>query len=76
MSNDGEKIFVDASQPAMLRYEDRQVDCKTLQEAVLVWMRLPEDEREKATIRVSDGTIYDANEIDRLYIAPGTAHDD
>jgi hypothetical protein len=67
-------IYVDASQPATLRYEDQSVDFQTLEEAVSAWMRLSEDEREQATIRVNDGTIYDAKEIGRLYSAPGSKH--
>jgi hypothetical protein len=67
-------IYVDASQPATLRYEGHSVACHTLEEAVSAWMRLPDDEREQATIRVNDGTIYNAKEIGRLYSAPGTQH--
>jgi hypothetical protein len=67
-------IYVDASQPATLRYEGRSVDFHTLEEAVSAWMRLSDDEREQATIRVTDGTIYDAKEIGRLYSAPGAKH--
>jgi hypothetical protein len=37
-------------------------------------MRLSDNEREQATIRVKDGTIYDAKEIARLYSAPGPKH--
>jgi hypothetical protein len=67
-------IYVDASQPATLQYEGQSVDFHTLEEAVSAWMRLSDDEREQATIRVNDGTIYDAKEIGRLYSAPGPKH--
>jgi len=61
------KIYADASKPATLRYAGRSVDCYTLQEAVLEWMRLAETDRKQATIRADDGTVYNASEIDRLH---------
>jgi hypothetical protein len=67
-------IYVDASQPATLLYEGHSVDCHTLQEAVSDWMRLPDDQREQATIRLNDGTIFAAKEIGRLYSAPRNQH--
>jgi hypothetical protein len=72
MMSEAEKIYVDASQPATLRYGANVIDCPTLQEAVLVFDRLPEKDREQATIKVSvpNGPTYAAKEIDRLYIAP------
>jgi hypothetical protein len=68
MSDD--KIYTDPSQPATLRYGARSIDCHTLQEAVLEWLRLSEEDRAQATISTSSGTVYKANEIDRLYIKP------
>lgn len=67
----GPKIFADASQPATLRHGNTSVDCYTLQEAVLAWMRLPEKDRAQATIKVNvpGGPTYTAAEIDRLHIA-------
>ena len=72
MISQAEKIYVDASQPAMLRHGANVIDCPTLQEAVLAFDRLPEKDREQATITVSvpNGPTYTAKEIDRLYIAP------
>lgn len=61
--------YVDASQSATLRYAGRSVDCYTLLEAVQESMRLSETDREQATIRADDGTVYTASEIDRLHIA-------
>ena len=69
MSNT-DNIYTDAGQPATLRHSGRSVDCFTLQEAVLDWMRLPDQVREQATIRVHDGRVYTAREIDLLHIAP------
>jgi hypothetical protein len=68
--SDANNFHADASQPATLRHAGSSIDCYTLQEAVLEWMRLPDEVREQATIRADDGTIYDAREIDRLHIAP------
>jgi hypothetical protein len=44
----------------------------TLGEAVLAFDRLPEGDREQATIKVNvpDGATYTAEEIDRLHVAP------
>ena len=66
MSDD--KIYVDASQPASLRYGAKSTDCLTLQEAVLEWMRLSEQDRSRSTICTSGGGVYKANEIDRLHV--------
>jgi hypothetical protein len=65
-----EKIYADASQSATLRYGAKSIDCSTLQEAVLEWMRLSEQDRVQATISVKGGTVYNANEIDRLHVRP------
>jgi hypothetical protein len=66
-----EKIFVDASQPATLRYSGQSVDCYTLGEAVAEFDRLPEGDRRQATIKVNvpGGATYTAEEIDRLHVA-------
>jgi hypothetical protein len=65
------KIFADASLPATLNNGGRATHCSTLQEAVLAWMRLPERERDAATIHADDGTVYDADKIERLYHSEG-----
>ena len=67
-----EKIYVDVSQPATLRYGTKLIDCPTLGEAVLAFDRLPEGDREQATIKVNapGGATYTAEEIDRLHVAP------
>ena len=64
----GDKIYANASQPATLRYGAKSIDCFTLQEAVLEWMRLSEQDRAQATIRASGGTVYKVNEIGRLHV--------
>lgn len=66
MSESG-KIFADAGLPATPRYGAKSVDCHTLREAVLEWMLLSDQDRTQATI-TSGGTVYNANEIDRLPI--------
>ena len=65
-----DKIYANPAQPATLRYGAKSVDCYTLQEAVLAWMRLPEKDRQQATIKVNvpGGATYSATEIDRLHI--------
>ncbi len=65
-----DKIYADAGQPATLLHTGGSVPYFTLQEAVLAWKRLPDQDREQATIRADDGKVYTAREIDRLHIAP------
>jgi hypothetical protein len=67
--DDDDKIYADASQAATLRHAGGSVDCLTLQEAVLEWMRLPEKDRNEATITVRNGPTYNAAQIDRLHNA-------
>jgi hypothetical protein len=64
-----DKIFVDGAEQATLRYGSTAIDCLNLQEAVLEWMRLPEDSKGQATIRVKSGAVYDVAQIDRLHSA-------
>jgi hypothetical protein len=64
MSTD--KIYMDATRPATLRYAERSVHCFTLREAKLAWNRLPPGQRRTATIKVVDGTLYQESEIRRL----------
>ena len=70
--SEAEKIYVDVSQPATLRYGTKLIDCPTVGEAVLAFDRLPEGDREQATIKVNapGGATYTAEEIDRLHVAP------
>ena len=51
--SEAEKIYVDVSQPATLRYGTKLIDCPTVGEAVLAFDRLPEGDREQATIKVN-----------------------
>ncbi len=68
---DPDKIYADAGEPATLHYSGRSVPSPTLQEAVLEWMRLAAEDRERATIQVNvpGGPTYTAKEINRLHIA-------
>jgi hypothetical protein len=68
--SDDDKIYVDASQPAILQHAGQSIDCPTLGEAVMEWHRLPANDRAQATIRVRGGTVYAAGEIDRLHHGP------
>ncbi len=73
MGDDGEankdRIYVDDSLPATLRYYGRTVRCTTLHEAIIAWRQLPHDVKNDATIKVEveGGEIYQASEIERLY---------
>ncbi len=68
-----EKIYADPSQPATLRHPGGLVDCHTLEEAVLAWMRLSEQDRSQAVIKAGSAA-YNAAEIDRLHVAPHHVH--
>ena len=70
---DGEPINVDASQPATLHSCGKTIDCPTLQEAVIAWHKLPAQDQEEATIRVS-GAIFTADEIPRLQYGKSTGN--
>jgi hypothetical protein len=61
------RIHIDDSLPAILRCAGRSIDCATVQEAVLAFQRLPEIDREEATVTVNGSATYTANEIGRLY---------
>jgi hypothetical protein len=65
-----DSIYVDASQPAVLHFADTTVECPTLHEAVIAWRRLPPEIKERATIRVIDGPVYQAGEVARLTHGP------
>ena len=66
MSEDeDDPIRVNAGEPAALHSNGDVAYCRTLQEAVIAWRRLPEQYRQAAMIRVS-GAIYTAEEIPRL----------
>jgi len=68
--SDTDKIYVDASQPAILQHAGASIDCLTLAEAVIAWYRLPTEQRQTATIKIRDGTLYRAAEIERLRYGP------
>jgi hypothetical protein len=67
-----DRICVDGSLPATLRYYGRTVSCATLHEAVNDWRKLPNDVRTDATIKVDveGGNLYQASEIARLCWRP------
>ena len=65
MSNT-EKIFVNAGHHATLHYGSKSVD-GTLQEIIVERDRLSEQDRARSYIRMDDGTIYNASDIDRLH---------
>ena len=66
---DNDKILADASQRAILRCGETEQKCLTLQEAVIAFHNLPDNHRETATIKLGNGTVYTASEIEKLYKA-------
>ncbi len=72
-----DRIYVDDSLPATLRYYGRMVSFATLHEAIIAWRKLPNDVREDATIKVEveGGILYQAFEIARLYLRPVTSRE-
>ena len=63
---DNDKLYVDAGQPAVLRYEGIEVFCPTLQEAKIAWDKLSSNQKATATIKVKNRQ-YTPAEIDRMY---------
>jgi len=59
-------IYVDASLPAVLRYDGGTLDCLTLGEAVIAWHGLEGPRKYTATI-TADGAVYRGEQIDNLY---------
>jgi hypothetical protein len=62
-----DRIYVDDSLPATLRYYGRTVSWATLHEAINAWRKLLNDVRTDATIKVEveGGNLYPASEIAR-----------
>ena len=69
---DTDSIYENASQRATLCVATK-VDCPTLQEAVIAWRNLPGEQKETATIKLANGTVYTASEIVNLYKADPAA---
>jgi hypothetical protein len=69
---DKDRIYIDDSLPASLRYYGRTVSCATLHETIIAWRKLPEEVRKDARIKVDveGGNLYQASEIARLYQLP------
>lgn len=72
MSEEAEKIYVDAAEPAILVEGDKSTRCPTLAEAVMAWHRLPSSQKAGATIKAA-GRLYTSSEIDRLHYGPKPA---
>jgi hypothetical protein len=64
-----ESIYVDASRTAVLDHGVWTVDCRTLEEAVSTFERLPKERQEIAVI-TSLGATYTAAEIKRFRYNP------
>lgn len=67
--SDAAPIYEDASQSAILNCPTGSTPCLTLQEAVIAWRAMPEEDKGRASIRVRGGRLYSAEEIDRLHHA-------
>ena len=67
-----DRIYVDDSLPATLRYPGRTLVCETLHAAIIAWRKLGDGPRNDATIQVDveGGNLYQASEIARLYRDP------
>jgi hypothetical protein len=71
LMSDGEKICVNAGQPATLNNGGGVLtDFPTLGEAVMVWHRLPPEQKKRATIKVIGGPVYNGGELERLCYGP------
>jgi hypothetical protein len=63
-----EKIFEDASQSATLMYGAKSLSYPTLQEAIIAWGNLPDEEKSLAVIEVGGSRRrYSADGISRLH---------
>ena len=51
---------------ATLEHSGGWVRFEDLQEAIICWQRLPSDHRSNATIKVKNGPLYTAHEIEHL----------
>jgi hypothetical protein len=51
---------------ATLEHSGGWVRFEDLQEAIISWQRLPSDYRTNATIKVKNGPLYSAHEIEHL----------
>ncbi len=60
------RIYVEGEQPATLEHSGGWVRCENLQEAIISWHRLPSEYRTKATIKVKNGPLYGARDIEHL----------
>jgi hypothetical protein len=66
---EADRIYVDASQPAALKYDGKVVVCPTLEEAVVAFHNLPDALQAHASIEMegASGGRFTHVEIQRLY---------
>jgi hypothetical protein len=60
------RIYGEAKQPATLEHSGGWVRFEDLQDAIISWQRLPSEHRTKATIKVKNGPLYTAHDIEHL----------
>jgi hypothetical protein len=60
------RICEEAKQPATLEHSGGWVRFEDLQEAIISWQHLPSEHRTNAIIKVKNGPLYTAHEIEHL----------
>jgi hypothetical protein len=60
------RIYGESKQPATLEHSGGWVRFEDLQDAIISWQRLPSEHRTNATIKVKNGPLYTAHEIEHL----------
>ena len=65
-------IYVDAKLPATLRHARISTGFLTVREAVIAWRNLPDEQKQRATVKVDgkDGRLFKAADIERLHYEP------
>ena len=64
------RVYGEVKQPATLEHSGGWVRFEDLQDAIISWQRLPSEHRTNATIKVKNGPLYTAHEIEHLRAAP------
>jgi hypothetical protein len=64
------RSYGEAKQPATLEHSGGWVRFEDLQEAIISWQQLPSEHRTEATIKMKNGPLYTAHEIEHLRPGP------
>jgi hypothetical protein len=65
------RIDAEGERTATLEHSGGWVRCENLQDAIISWQRLPSEYKTKATIKVKNGPLYAAHEIEHLRYGVG-----